>query len=145
MLVPSIPKWRGAPTEAADFGETHRVLYSGGLFAAACVQARASSIRACVSFSFLDWTAQRRASSAYCRNWIRSAFDIDTLPITGCLVSTSSQLRSLWPIESGSLYNIAHSDGATRNLAVDEFPDQTLLLCGEMTFGVRTRGRSSTI
>ena len=38
--IPFIPKWRGAPTEAADFGETHRVLYSGELFAAACVQAR---------------------------------------------------------------------------------------------------------
>ena len=123
MLDPSIPKWRGAPTEAANCGETHRVLYSGGLFAAACVQARASSTRACISFSFLDRTAQRRASSAYCRNRIKSALDIDTLPTTGRLVSTSSNIAAaeLLPVKGSGLYKIAHLDGQRGNLVVDGF------------------------
>jgi hypothetical protein len=70
------------------------------LCTAACVHVQASSIRACLSFSVLDWRAQRIASSAYSRNG--SAFDIDPSRLR---VALSCGVCA----DASGLYKIAHS------------------------------------
>jgi hypothetical protein len=72
------------------------------LAVAACVQVRASSKRDALSFSVVDFNAERRASSAYRRNSLAS--DMTVLPAHAVpLADLGGVTLTLSPAEFGEL------------------------------------------
>jgi hypothetical protein len=74
-----------AADASSDFGGGSLVLNGRSALSAASVHVRARSSRAFFSASILAWAADRRASSAYCRN----SSDVDT---TGSLIAGRARL-----------------------------------------------------